>query len=85
VLLLIPFYSPASVAKKITCPALIIAAKQDSLVPVNDVIKTAKAIKNSQFELLECNHFQPYNDFFEQAVTRHLSFIENTINNHQGG
>lgn len=40
VLLMVPFYSPTSAAKQITCPALIIAANQDSLVPINAVIRT---------------------------------------------
>jgi len=80
ILLMIPFYMPAIEAKMIDCPALIIAAQHDSLVPIKAVIKTADKIRQSQLEIIDCNHFQPYHENFEQVVTKEIDFLNKITN-----
>ena len=76
ILLMIPFYIPAITPRKIDCPALIIAAQHDSLVPVEAVIKTADKIKKSQLEIIDCNHFQPYHEKFEHVISKEIEFLD---------
>jgi pimeloyl-ACP methyl ester carboxylesterase len=71
-----PFYRPISVAHRVRCPALILGAEQDSLVPISGVEKTAAKIKNATLIRLPCNHFEPYQgEFFEQNVKLMTEFL----------
>lgn len=58
--LYIPWYSPLKNAAKVKCPALIIAATKDNLIPVAAVKKMADQIPNSKYAELNTDHFQPY-------------------------
>lgn len=55
-----PFYRPISVAQRIRCPTLILAAEQDSLIPLSAVEKTAAKVKNTTLVRLPYGHFDPY-------------------------
>ena len=80
VFLLIPFYSPLIMAKKVKCRSLIIAAENDSLIPVKAVIKTAQRIENSKLVILKSNHFQPYfNDLFEENIKTEINFLKEIL------
>ena len=60
----LPLYNPLYKAKKIQCPALILAATDDSLIPY-DLVKTmAERIPQGQLITLETDHFKPYESFF---------------------
>ena len=70
-------YNPISKAKKVTAPSLVMAARYDSLFPLDDVKKLAKKILNSKLIVVECNHFEPYTGkFFEQFVGHQSVFLE---------
>lgn len=56
----IPFYRPGSGASKIKCPVLIVAAENDSLIPLKAVEKTAHKIKDVQYTALPVGHFALY-------------------------
>lgn len=56
----IPFYSPLSRAAHVACPSLIIAARNDSLIPVAAVKMLADRIPGSDYRELDTDHFQPY-------------------------
>lgn len=71
-----PFYRPISAAPQVRCPALIIGAEQDSLVPIQRVEKTAARINNATWVRLPCDHFAPYQgEFFEQNVKTMTGFL----------
>ncbi len=82
VFLTIPFYSPLFLANKVKAPTLLIAAEEDSLVPVKAVKRTAARIKNCELTVLECNHFAPYvGKYFEKIVALENEFLLRTLGN----
>lgn len=78
--LYIPFYSPLKRASNVQCPALILAATEDNLIPVVAVRKIAGKIKNAEYVELATDHFQPYvapdfsnnMDIQQQFIARHF-------------
>lgn len=71
-----PFYRPISIAHRIHCPALILGAEQDSLVPIRGVEKTSAKINNATLIRLPCDHFAPYQGkFFDQNVKTMIEFL----------
>ncbi|MCB1307924.1 MAG: alpha/beta fold hydrolase [Leptospiraceae bacterium] len=60
VALLIPFYRPAGGVRKIRCPVLIIAANQDTLIPVKSLASTSESIEDCRLIRLDMGHFDPY-------------------------
>jgi len=80
IFLLIPFYSPLLMARRVKCKSLIIAARYDSLIPVKAVKRTARRIKNSKLVILESNHFQPYfNEMFEKNIKIEIDFLREIL------
>ncbi|MCX8124066.1 MAG: alpha/beta fold hydrolase [Spirochaetes bacterium] len=77
VCLTLPFYRPISSVDRISCPVCIIGAKNDSLIPIKAVEKTAKKIKNVDFHVLPCGHFDPYGgDMFERNIEIQKRFLK---------
>ncbi len=73
----LPFYNPLYKAQKIRCPALILAATEDSLIPYGLVKTMADRIPLGQFATLEANHFTPYFDNdFEINIGHQLTFLK---------
>ena len=73
----IGLFSPLRMAHKVTCPALVVAGKQDSLSPLSAVEKTAKRMPKGEFVAMACNHFEPYvGEHFETNVQHQLAFLE---------
>ena len=71
------FYSPMKHAKKVKAPVLIIGGKNDSLIPISAVEKTAKKLPNGTLVELDCNHFEPYTGArFEQSIKIQVDFLE---------
>ena len=79
--LYIPWYSPLKNAAKARCPALIIAATKDNLIPVAAVKTMADRIPNSQYAELETDHFQPYiePDFSENIALQQRFVAEHFL------
>lgn len=76
----LPFYSPVKFASKINVPTLIIAGEYDSITPPKAAKKAAEKIKNSEFCLLKCNHFQAYTgDTFDKNVAIQLDFLRRKL------
>lgn len=70
-------YSPLSKAKKVAAPSLVMAARNDSLIPLDAVKKLAKKLLNSELVVVDCNHFEPYTgDCFERFVGEQSTFLE---------
>ncbi len=69
-------YMPARFASQVNCPVLIVAGRQDSLIPLRSIRKAAARISDCVLEELECNHFQPYQgEFFEQVSQIQCRFL----------
>lgn len=80
VCLTLPLYRPISEVNKIVCPVCIIGARNDSLIPIKAVEKTAKKIKNVDFHVLPCGHFDPYEgEMFDKNIQIQKQFLENIL------
>ena len=75
--LLLPLYNPGSYAADIRCPMLIVAGRNDSLIPIAAVRKMAGRVPDCQLEEFDCNHFEPYRDgWFERNVELQSAFLQ---------
>lgn len=75
--LLLPFYNPGSYASEVSCPMLVVAGRNDSLIPIAAVRKMARRIADCRLEELDCNHFEPYKgSWFEKNVGIQIDFLQ---------
>lgn len=73
-------YRPRMTADAIRCPALVVAGRDDSLIPVAAVRDTAGRIERGELVELPCNHFQPYaGEWFERNIEAQLEFLKKTV------
>jgi pimeloyl-ACP methyl ester carboxylesterase len=77
--LYIPFYSPLSRAAQVPCPSLIIAARNDSLIPAAAVKMLADRIPGADYRELDTNHFQPY---VEPAFAENMALQQDFLAKH---
>lgn len=70
-------YKPLDQADRITAPVLLVAAEDDSLVPIATVDDAAKKIPNCEYvRLLDTGHFEPYlGAVFERVSTLEADFL----------
>lgn len=74
--LMVPYYNPIYKAKNVTCPALVIAGVEDSLIPATNIKKMAGAMTKGQYVEIPTNHFQPYvGDEFVNNIAIQLDFL----------
>lgn len=70
------FYRPIRHARKISCPALVIGAENDSLFPSDGPGKAAGKMKNAIYISLPLTHFEPYvGQPFEKLVVQMTDFL----------
>ena len=70
-------YNPAGKAGKVEAPTLVLAGRNDSLIPVDAVRKMAERLPRGELVIMDCNHFEAYSgDLFEQFVSRESDFLE---------
>ncbi|MBW2295177.1 MAG: alpha/beta fold hydrolase [Deltaproteobacteria bacterium] len=73
-------YDPLAVAGKVTCPALVIAAEEDSLIPVEQARSMSSRLPRGEFHTLRCNHFAPYRgEWFDANIRLQLEFLAKRI------
>jgi pimeloyl-ACP methyl ester carboxylesterase len=78
--LYVPLYSPRNSCGKIEVPTLIVAARYDTIAPASAAKRAARRIPNSEFHLLEADHFDPYfGELFEQNVSIQLDFLKRHV------
>jgi uncharacterized protein len=71
-----PFYRPILSAGRVRCPALIFAAKQDSLAPFAATEKAAAKIKGAELITLDCGHFDVFSgQLFKKAIEQMTNFL----------
>lgn len=77
VFLSLPLYRPASMARRVKCPALIIAGESDSLIPIEAVKKTAAKMKRAECITLPIDHFDSYlGESFDKVSKKQLDFLK---------
>jgi dienelactone hydrolase len=76
IMLMIPAYRPIMYARRITCPVLIMYAKNDSLIPVKAVERMGGMIPYAEVIGLPVGHFEVYTgELFKQGVKRQAEFL----------
>ena len=71
-----PMYRPVSRVKKIACPALIIIAEKDTLIPPESAKRAAGRMRNCETRVYDVAHFEPYTGVvFESVVKEETDFL----------
>ena len=70
-------YQPLRDAAKIEAPVLMVAAEEDSLIPIAGVVAASKRIPDCELVVLPGTpHFEPYiGEVFERVVAREADFL----------
>ncbi len=75
-LLFLTFYRPRWFARRVTCPALVIVAENDSLIDGRSVRKTARAMTSATLMSLPVSHFAFYSgEAFQTVVAAQVDFF----------
>lgn len=73
----VPFYRPLARAEVIECPALVVQATEDDVVPsgpIDDLVEVLPDVERVRYEI---GHFDPYVEpAFERVVERQADFLE---------
>lgn len=73
-------YRPTKEAHKVQCPALIIGAEKDSLIPINATRKAAAKIKQVEYLQWPIGHFEfMQGRWFDESVKMQLAFLKKHI------
>jgi pimeloyl-ACP methyl ester carboxylesterase len=71
-----PSYSPARLAHRLEMPVLMTAGSRDRVTPEASARKAAARMRNAQFHVFDCHHFQPYyGEFLEREASLQLAFL----------
>jgi pimeloyl-ACP methyl ester carboxylesterase len=74
--LIMSFYRPRLAAARVRCPALIVMAEKDSLIPAEAVESTARRMPNARLLRMPVGHFDVYTGSgFEEAAEGEASFL----------
>jgi dienelactone hydrolase len=74
--LMVPFYRPIRYARRVTCPVLVMYAKNDSLIPSRAVQKMGDRIPKGEVVGLPAGHFDFYTgDLFRRVVRVQTEFL----------
>ena len=69
-------YNPLKNAAKVKAPTLVMAGRNDSLIPIDAVKKLSEKLPKSELVIVECNHFQPYQgEFFYEFAEKQAAFF----------
>jgi uncharacterized protein len=76
IMLQVPFYRPIRRARRLACPALVICARRDSLIPASAVEKAAARMPRGEFAGLDCGHFDVYRGrLFAKTIRMEIEFF----------
>ncbi|MFQ5479292.1 MAG: alpha/beta hydrolase [Candidatus Binatia bacterium] len=69
-------YRPTKYAARVRCPALVMPAERDRLIPYRSVEKEAAKMPKAELVPLACEHFDPYlGERFERVVRIQRDFL----------
>jgi pimeloyl-ACP methyl ester carboxylesterase len=69
-------YNPIRKAGKVNAPALVMAGRYDSLIPLDAVVALSETLPKGELIVVDCNHFAAYSGtFFEQFTEAQGSFL----------
>jgi pimeloyl-ACP methyl ester carboxylesterase len=72
----IPFYRPARYAAQVRCPALLVLAREDQVLPLEAAQRAARRMPRAEVVITEGDHFAPYHgELFERLVERQADFL----------
>jgi dienelactone hydrolase len=79
--LTLALYRPLAHARRVHCPALIAAAREDSVAPAAAAVETARRIgEHAELRLYDCGHFDLYvGAHFERACTDQVGFFRRVL------
>jgi uncharacterized protein len=74
-------YYPDASAKKVTCPVLLAAGRDDVLCPYRSAVRMAKMNPKIQLVTLECGHFEPYgpNEIHDKLIVQQTEFLARNL------
>lgn len=73
-------YSPARVAARVTCPALVQVATRDAITPPEAARRAASRMARASVLVYDGGHFDPYvAPLFEQVVADQLAFLQEHV------
>ncbi|MEW6443963.1 MAG: alpha/beta hydrolase [bacterium] len=76
VLLATPFYRPISHAANVSCPALLVVADKDALIPAEAVLRTAAKMPKAEVVRMPVGHFDVYvGEIFDEVVQAESEFL----------
>ncbi len=80
ILLTLPLYHPGRSAAAVKAPTLMVAARDDSLIPVRAVRRTAGRLPHASLRELPMGHFDPYDgERFEEVVAMETAFLVDNL------
>lgn len=80
ILATVPAYRPITAAGDVSCPAFVVEAARDTIVPSWTVDRLVSKLDDVERLRLPVGHFEVYRgDAFERVVDRQLAFLERTL------
>ncbi|WP_440005967.1 alpha/beta hydrolase [Halomicrococcus sp. SG-WS-1] len=79
VLLDVPFYRPVTSAEEVSCPVLLVAGRDDAIVPSSSVESAADEFADATLVSLPIDHFDVYGTAFDEVVAYESSFLDERI------
>ena len=80
ILLTVPRYRPLDLAPEVSCPALVMKAEGDSIIPGTAVDRVVEDLADVDLEVFPGEHFDFFRgETFEAAVTRQARFLEHHL------
>lgn len=80
ILLTISQYRPIKEVHKIKCPVLMVAAAQDSLIPIESTRIASQKIKQVDYVEWPMGHFDPYSGaWFNENIKTQLAFLKTQL------
>ncbi|HOJ14633.1 MAG TPA: alpha/beta hydrolase, partial [Deltaproteobacteria bacterium] len=74
--LLVSAYRPVAYARKVACPAFVVYARRDSLIPHRSVRHMVSRMRDVQACVLDAGHFDVYTGaLFEEVSARQAEFL----------
>ncbi|WP_255151999.1 alpha/beta hydrolase [Halorarius halobius] len=80
ILLTVGLYRPVSYAREVDCPALVVEATDDQLIPAGTVARLVDRLDDVERVRVEGDHFAPYLDpLFDTVADRQVAFFERQL------